>query len=53
MTLTPWTSDLSFKRLRSCLRRFSMGKLVFSNTALGAEVAENTTLKNAILCLLG
>jgi len=50
---TPWTSDLSFKRLRSCLRRFSMGKLVFSNTALEAEVAENTTLKNAILCLLG
>lgn len=30
---TPWTSDLSFKRLRTCLRRFSMGKLVFSKTA--------------------
>ncbi|NMB95277.1 MAG: hypothetical protein GYA02_01485 [Clostridiaceae bacterium] len=41
------------KRLRSCLGRFFMGKLVFSNTALDAEVAENTTLKDAILCLLG
>ena len=48
---TPWTSDLSFKRLRTCLRRFSMGKLIFSNTALDAEVAINTTLKDAILCL--
>jgi hypothetical protein len=50
---TPWTSNLSFKRLRSCLRRFSMGKLVLSNTALDAEVAKNTTLKDAILCLVG
>jgi len=41
---TPWTSDLSFKKLRTCLSRFAMGKLVFSNTALGAEVAENTTV---------
>jgi len=48
---TPWTSDLSFKRLRTCLRRFAMGKLVFSNTALDAEVAENTTVQDVILCL--
>lgn len=48
---TPWTSDLSFKRLRTCLRRFSMGKLVFSKTALDAEVTENVTLKDAILTL--
>lgn len=48
---TPWTSELSFKRLRTCLRRFAMGKLVFSNTALDAEVAENTTVQDAILCL--
>lgn len=50
---TPWTSDLSFKRLRICLRRFAMGKLVFSNTALDAEVAQNTTVQDAILCLVG
>jgi hypothetical protein len=50
---TPWTSDLSFKRLRFFLRTFSMEKLVFSNTALDAEVAKNTTLKDAILCLVG
>lgn len=50
---TPWTSDLSFKRLRFFLRSFSMEKLVFSNTALDAEVAKNTTLKDAILCLVG
>jgi hypothetical protein len=48
---TPWTSDLSFKRLRTCLRRFAMGKLVFSNTALDAKVSENTTVQEAILCL--
>jgi hypothetical protein len=48
---TPWTSELSFKKLRICLRRFSMGKLVFSNTALDAEVAENTTVKDAILAI--
>jgi hypothetical protein len=48
---TPWTSAISFKRLRTGLRRFSMGKLVFSNFALGQEVAENTTVKDAILTL--
>ena len=50
---TPWTSDLSFRRLRSFLRRFAMEKLVFTNTALDAEVAKNTTLKEALSCLFG
>jgi len=48
---TPWTSSISFKRLRVCLRRFSMSKLVFSNLALNQEVAENTTVKDAILTI--
>lgn len=48
---TPWTSTISFKRLRVGLRRFSMGKLVFPNLALNQEVAENTTVKDAILTI--
>lgn len=48
---TPWTSKISFKRLRICLRRFSMGKLVFSSSALDQEIAENTTVKDAILTI--
>ncbi len=48
---TPWTSDLSFKRLRICLRRFSLAKLVFSQTALDQEIAKNTSLKDAILSI--
>jgi len=48
---TPWTSVLSFKRIRTCLRKYAMAKLVFSNTALDAEVAKNTTLKDAILTI--
>jgi len=50
---TPLTSDLSFNRLRFFPRSFSMEKLIFSNTVLDAEVAKNTTLKDAILCLVG
>ncbi|WP_243116726.1 IS701 family transposase [Marinisporobacter balticus] len=48
---TPWTSELSFKKLRICLRRFSLGKLVFSKTALDQEVEKNTSVKDAILTI--
>ncbi|WP_242867426.1 IS701 family transposase [Thermotalea metallivorans] len=48
---TPWTSELSFKRLRICLRRFSLEKLVFSKTALDQEVEKNTSVKDAILSI--
>ncbi|ARE88909.1 Transposase DDE domain protein [Clostridium formicaceticum] len=48
---TPWTSELSFKRLRICLKRFSLEKLVFSKTALDQEVEKNTSVKDAILSI--
>ncbi|ABR47725.1 hypothetical protein Amet_2268 [Alkaliphilus metalliredigens QYMF] len=48
---TPWTSELSFKKLRICLRRFSLGKLVLPETALDQGTDKNISVKDAILTI--
>lgn len=44
-----WTSELSFSKLRHCLRRFALEKLVFGETAQNAEPGKNNLDKDSII----
>jgi hypothetical protein len=44
-----WTSDLSFSRLRYCLRRFALEKLVFGESAKHAEQGKFDLDKQSII----
>ncbi len=46
---TPWTSELNFSKLRYCLRMYTLGKLVFRNSAQQAELQENNLDKDTIM----
>jgi len=45
----PWTSEFSLTKLRYCLRRYALAKLVFPNSALEAEPEKLALDKEAIL----
>lgn len=46
---SPWTSELSFSKLRYCLRRFALGKLVFEDSANHAELRKKDLDGDAIM----
>lgn len=46
---TPWTSEQSFNRLRYCLRKYTLVKLVFCHSAQQAELQKNDLDKDAII----
>jgi hypothetical protein len=46
---TPWVSDFSLSKLRYCLRRYTLGKLVFRNSAPEAELQDIYLDKDAIV----
>ncbi|WHH57920.1 transposase [Petroclostridium sp. X23] len=46
---TPWVSELSFSKLRYCLRKYALGKLVFADSAPEAEQHEIVLDKDAIV----
>jgi hypothetical protein len=46
---TPWTSELSFSKLRYCLRRFALGKLVLGDSAKHAELNKKDLDRDAIM----
>lgn len=46
---TPWTSQLSFSKLKYALRRFALGKLVFVESAKQADFNNKELDKDAIM----
>ena len=46
---TPWTSELSLTKLRYCLRKYALGKLVFGDSAQQAEPQKIIVDKDAIV----
>ncbi|MGE4284881.1 MAG: transposase [Clostridia bacterium] len=46
---TPWISELSLSKLRYCLRKYTLGKLVFGNSAPEAEQHEIVLDKDDIV----
>jgi hypothetical protein len=46
---TPWTSTLSLSRLRTCLKRYCLGKLIFNDFAQQQESDKLVLDKEAIL----